>query len=126
MPCGSTWRWKRNRWGWTVRSKTLLWLGLGGVLAIGTPLAAQVPRLISTAELAALGDSSPVRVIDVRQSWVSYLQNHIPNAAWLNVETLLLCAQVPARLSAGADLHRFVDAVVGAGGAAGGAVRSKK
>ena len=49
---------------------------------------AQAPRLISTAELAAFQDSVPVRVLDVRQSWVSYLQNHLPNAAWLNVETL--------------------------------------
>ncbi len=71
-----------------MKSEGLLRLGLAGLLAIGRPLAAQVPRLIATAELVALGDSSPVRVIDVRQSWVSYLQDHIPNAAWLNIETL--------------------------------------
>lgn len=49
---------------------------------------AQTPRLITPAELQRLADSTPVRVLDVRQSWVSYLQKHLPNAAWLNIETL--------------------------------------
>ena len=52
------------------------------------PAAAQTPRLIRPAELIAMGDTAGVRVLDVRQSWVSYLQNHLPNAAWLNIETL--------------------------------------
>ncbi len=30
----------------------------------------------------------PVVVVDVRQSWTSYLQNHLPGAVWLNIETL--------------------------------------
>jgi len=50
--------------------------------------AAQTPRLIRPAELIAMGDTAGVRVLDVRQSWVSYLQNHLPNAAWLSIETL--------------------------------------
>jgi len=52
------------------------------------PAAAQTPRLIRPAELIAMGDTAGVRVLDVRPSWVSYLQNHLPNAAWLNIETL--------------------------------------
>lgn len=56
-------------------------------LAAG-PLRGQTPRLISPAALQALADTAPVRVLDVRQSWVSYLQKHLPNAAWLNIETL--------------------------------------
>jgi thiosulfate/3-mercaptopyruvate sulfurtransferase len=65
-------------------------LGLTGLLLAGLApvVSAQAPRLISPAELKALADTSPVRVLDVRQSWVSYLQNHLPNAAWLNIETL--------------------------------------
>lgn len=50
--------------------------------------AAQTPRLITPAELIGMADTAGVRVLDVRQSWVSYLQNHLPNAAWLNIETL--------------------------------------
>lgn len=50
--------------------------------------AAQVPTLITPAALQALADTAPVRILDVRQSWVNYLQNHLPNAAWLNIETL--------------------------------------
>lgn len=49
-------------------------------------LAAQAPRLISTEELAA--SLERVVVVDVRQSWSSYLQNHLPGAVWLQVETL--------------------------------------
>lgn len=70
-----------------------LWL-----LVSGAPrLAAQAPRLISTGDLAvmlardttgALANYIPVVVVDVRQSWTSYLQNHLPGAVWLNAETL--------------------------------------
>ncbi len=52
--------------------------------ALPGPLSAQA-RLISTEELAASLDQ--VVVVDVRQAWSSYLQNHLPGAAWLNVET---------------------------------------
>lgn len=72
-----------------MRSSRGLWRFAAALLPWCAQLAAaQAPRLISTAELAALADSAPVRLIDVRQSWVSYLQNHLPNAAWLNIETL--------------------------------------
>jgi thiosulfate/3-mercaptopyruvate sulfurtransferase len=63
----------------------------GLLLARLHPLGAQAaagPALISPAELVALQAERPVTVLDVRQAWSSYLQNHIPGAAWLNVETL--------------------------------------
>jgi thiosulfate/3-mercaptopyruvate sulfurtransferase len=79
-------------------------LGLGGLAAAGFALSAppsavgQVPRLVTTEELATwlvpdrpedgLVSRGMVTVVDVRQSWVSYLQNHLPEAVWLNVETL--------------------------------------
>lgn len=63
-------------------------LGLILTGALGSRSLAQTPRLITPAELIAMGDSAGVRVLDVRQSWTSYLTNHLPNAAWLNIETL--------------------------------------
>ncbi|MGH7539269.1 MAG: sulfurtransferase [Gemmatimonadales bacterium] len=53
-------------------------------------LDAQSPRLIATGELAGwlARDTIPMVVVDVRQSWTSYLQNHLPKAVWLNIETL--------------------------------------
>jgi thiosulfate/3-mercaptopyruvate sulfurtransferase len=75
-----------------VRSATALCMVLAGAL----PAAGQrpLPRLIGTEELERRlteetggGHRTPV-VLDVRQSWISYLQNHLPGAAWLNVETL--------------------------------------
>lgn len=75
-----------------VRSVALLFFVLGGAL----PATGQrpVPRLIGTEELERRlteettgGRRMPV-ILDVRQSWISYLQNHLPGAAWLNVETL--------------------------------------
>jgi thiosulfate/3-mercaptopyruvate sulfurtransferase len=66
------------------------------MLALPALGAAQMPQLVSTEELAGWlhptgaepGGVSRTVVIDVRQSWVSYLQNHVPGAVWLNVETL--------------------------------------
>lgn len=58
------------------------------LLLAAAPLPGQTPRLIAPDSLAALSARGPVTVIDVRQSWVSYLQNHLPGAVWLNVETL--------------------------------------
>jgi thiosulfate/3-mercaptopyruvate sulfurtransferase len=63
---------------------TLLMLG-----PTRTGAAAPAPRLLSTDTLAAwLASGAGVTVVDVRQPWTSYLQNHLPNAAWLNIETL--------------------------------------
>jgi thiosulfate/3-mercaptopyruvate sulfurtransferase len=81
------------RSGW---AGALLLLTLTGARAAAQERA---PSLIGTAELAAwvtpdtelvatLAERIPLRVIDVRQSWTSYLQNHLPDAIWLNIETL--------------------------------------
>ena len=48
------------------------------------------PALITTERLAQVIAESPreLTVIDVRESWTDYLQNHLPGAGWLHVETL--------------------------------------
>jgi thiosulfate/3-mercaptopyruvate sulfurtransferase len=82
-----------------MRSRLLTGLPgfLVGLLAAG-PTASQTPRLIGTdalanwlagseAPLGVPAGSAPV-VVDARQAWTSYLQNHLPGAVWLNVETL--------------------------------------
>ncbi len=71
----------------------------GALLTV--PLAAQrtaTPGLITPAQLDTMreevhhcGDLVPCYppvILDVRAAWVSYLQNHLPDAAWLNIETL--------------------------------------
>ncbi|HTS86919.1 MAG TPA: rhodanese-like domain-containing protein [Gemmatimonadales bacterium] len=70
-----------------MRRVSLLLLGLG----MSTPCRAQVPRLLTTDSLAGwlrAPSGSEVVLLDVREPWVSYLQDHLPGAAWLNVETL--------------------------------------
>jgi len=60
--------------------------------AAGPPAAQQptparaAPGLISTEDLAVRLDR--VVLVDVRPAWTSYLQNHLPGAVWINVETL--------------------------------------
>jgi thiosulfate/3-mercaptopyruvate sulfurtransferase len=91
------------------------------VWLIAAPMAvAQTPTLVSTSDLATwlaepgpqagLVDRAPVHLLDVRQSWASYLQNHLPGAAWLNIETLRAQrAELPFQLLSGeqyADLFR--------------------
>jgi len=62
-------------------------LGTGALLlCTSSGLPAQAPGLISTEDLAARIDQ--VALVDVRQAWTSYLQNHLPGAVWINVETL--------------------------------------
>lgn len=69
--------------------RAIAWLSLAAAgLMLSGRAAAQTPGLITPAEVVAMGDTAGLRVLDVRQSWVSYLQNHLPNAAWLNIETL--------------------------------------
>ncbi|MBP9201889.1 MAG: hypothetical protein KBF47_17870, partial [Gemmatimonadales bacterium] len=89
-------------------------------LTLGDPILAQqppAPRLVGTAELARLlaadvavepaegqARRTPVLVIDVRQSWTSYLQNHLTGAVWLNVETLRAQRdELPFQLLSGAQ-----------------------
>jgi thiosulfate/3-mercaptopyruvate sulfurtransferase len=44
--------------------------------------------LITTDSLAGRLSAGDVVLVDVRQAWASYLQNHLPGAVWLNIETL--------------------------------------
>jgi thiosulfate/3-mercaptopyruvate sulfurtransferase len=56
-------------------------------LGQGKPDGSQ-PQLISTdrlAELMVAGEG--LTLLDVRVSWVDYVQNHLPSAQWANVET---------------------------------------
>lgn len=71
-----------------MRSRLVGWSLAALAMVTGPRLGAQVPTLISPAALQSLADTAPVRILDVRQPWVNYLQNHLPNAAWLNIETL--------------------------------------
>lgn len=84
---------------WSLRSGLRDVLpGFVAWLLAASPTAAQAPRLIGTDALAnwLAGSEAPVGVpagsipvvVDVRQAWTSYLQNHLPGAVWLNVETL--------------------------------------
>ncbi len=44
--------------------------------------------LVSDTTGRAIREYAPLVVVDVRQSWTSYLQDHLPQAIWLNIETL--------------------------------------
>lgn len=57
------------------------------ILLVPAPLVGQT-GLIQPDSLAPLLARGDVAIIDVRQSWTSYLQNHLPGAVWLNIETL--------------------------------------
>lgn len=64
---------------------------LGLCLVVLSPaVRAQAPRLVTTGDLAGwlAQDTVALVVVDVRQSWTSYLEHHLPRAVWLNVETL--------------------------------------
>ena len=59
------------------------------LLALGaTEARGQNPTLISTAALALLAGSDSATIVDVRAAWTSYLENHVPGAVWLSIETL--------------------------------------
>jgi thiosulfate/3-mercaptopyruvate sulfurtransferase len=47
-----------------------------------------LPTLVTTERAQDLTRSGGVTVLDVRPEWTDYLQNHLPGAAWLNIETL--------------------------------------
>ena len=87
---------------------------LAAVLVLATPpgVASQAPRLATTADLALwlAPDSGDLVVVDVRQSWTSYLEHHLPRAVWLNVETLRAqSGELPFQLLSGdvyAELFR--------------------
>jgi thiosulfate/3-mercaptopyruvate sulfurtransferase len=71
---------------------TILALGCAahGGLPPETSPAARVssPRLVSTEELAAWKKPGPVSLIDVRTDMFVYLKDHLPNAGYLNIESL--------------------------------------
>ena len=52
------------------------------------PTRSQAQSLIQPDSLVPLLERKDVAIIDVRQSWTSYLGNHLPGAAWLSIETL--------------------------------------
>lgn len=93
------------RWAWRRVA------GLVAVAALASgPLAAQGSErrvaLIAPEELARVSDG--VTVLDVRASWTSYLQNHLPNAAWLNIETLRAQqGELPFQLLSGEQYARL-------------------
>jgi thiosulfate/3-mercaptopyruvate sulfurtransferase len=59
--------------------------GNGRALPAG---ASNLPRLVSTDELAAWLEKGPVDLVDVRSDVVTYLKDHLPGAVYLNPETL--------------------------------------
>jgi thiosulfate/3-mercaptopyruvate sulfurtransferase len=85
-----------------MRKKTFFLLA-GGILGLILPLFLpgpeagtppfknfDQPRLVETAELAEAAAHSQVRIVDMRTSFLEYLKGHIPNAVYLNFETLLV------------------------------------
>jgi thiosulfate/3-mercaptopyruvate sulfurtransferase len=81
--------------------KKIFFLLTGGILGLILPLFLPGPgagappfknfdlsRLVETAELAEATAHPQVRIIDMRTSFLEYLKGHIPNAVYLNFETL--------------------------------------
>ena len=66
----------------------ILLLGSALLTLAVTEVRGQNPTLLSTAALAPLAGSDSVTIVDVRAAWTSYLENHIPGAVWLSIETL--------------------------------------
>src|SRR5215204_2931783 len=53
-----------------------------------SPSKVTFPRLISTDQLAEWQKKGPVRIIDIRTDVLTYLKDHLPDAVYLNPETL--------------------------------------
>ncbi|OYT69313.1 MAG: hypothetical protein CFK48_08595 [Armatimonadetes bacterium CP1_7O] len=65
--------------------------GLGLILSVTLGLAQsrlEKPQLVSTDWLAQRLNDANLRIIDARGALVAYLQEHLPNAIFLNTETL--------------------------------------
>ena len=70
-----------------------------GRRALPGPSAGSMPSLVSTEQLAAWQGQGRVSLIDVRSDVFTYLRGHLPEAAYLNVETLRATeGGVPAQL----------------------------
>ncbi len=83
---------------------------LGLILVLATPALAQRGRLIGTDALAAELVGGEVALVDVRQSWTSYVQGHLPGAVWLHVETLRAgAAGLPFQLLPASSYARLFD-----------------
>ena len=75
------------------------YMGLDSTQSSDATSSGTIPRLISTAELAAWQLERPVTLIDVRSDLFTYLKSHLPGAAYLNTETLRASeGGVPAQL----------------------------
>ncbi len=80
---------QRDRWGRAGGARVAARRALVALVAlVAPPAAAQQARLVSTEQLAAELDRGDAVLVDVRQSWTSYLQGHLPGAVWLHVESL--------------------------------------
>lgn len=72
------------------------------VKAADTRDPAQVVGLVSTDTLAAWLARGPVRLLDARQDMFTYLRGHLPQAQYLNIETLRAAERgVPGQLLPG-------------------------
>ena len=61
-----------------------------------------LPRLVSTEELASWLQAGSVNLVDVRSDVVSYLKDHLPGAVYLNPETLRASDRgIPTQLLSG-------------------------
>ena len=78
-------------------------LGCGGrpvtQVETGPRVEERLPRLVSTEELTRWQRKGPVNVVDVRADLFAYLKDHLPGAAYLNIETLRASSGgIPAQL----------------------------
>ncbi len=81
-----------RRWRMAGRLVALVLAGACAGVGSGTPPSlapvGAAPQLISTDQLAVLMATSEPILLDVRGAWTEYLQNHLPAAQWLSMETL--------------------------------------
>lgn len=75
---------------WMKRGCVAVLLGLAVVMQGAAQTRLDKPQLVSTAWLASRLDDPNLRIIDARGMLPAYLQEHIPNAIFLSVETLRL------------------------------------
>ncbi|MGH7703309.1 MAG: sulfurtransferase [Gemmatimonadales bacterium] len=84
---GRLWR-RAGRWGYLALTAACAGAGGGSGAAPSVAPVGPAAQLITTDRLAGLLASSEPVLLDVRAAWTDYLQNHLPGAQWLSVETL--------------------------------------